>query len=148
MTDRQQDNATAAETGGSARSRSPRQRAIEAYGSARERVSSAGQRAGTALDEAPLIALAGGLAAGALIAALLPRTRAEERALRPVGRRLTGTAKAAADAAREAGTSRLQELGLTKDAGIETIRSIIQGAGDAARTSAQAALGTARGKDD
>ncbi len=148
MTDRKQDNATQAEAGGSARNRSPRQRAIEAYGSARERAASAGQRAGTALDEAPLIALAGGLAAGALIAALLPRTRAEEDALRPVGRRLTGTAKAAADAAREAGTSRLQELGLTKDAGIETIRSIIQGAGDAARTSAQAALSTARGKDD
>ena len=148
MTERQQDNATQAEPGHTGQNRSPRERAIEAYDSARDRVSSAGQRAGTALDEAPLIALAGGLAAGALIAALLPRTRAEEKALRPVGRRLTGTAKAAADAAREAGTSRLQELGLTKDAGIETIRSIIQGAGDAARTSAQAALSTARGKDE
>ena len=32
----------------------PRQRAIDAYGSARERVSGAGRRAGDALDEAPL----------------------------------------------------------------------------------------------
>ena len=46
---------------------SARQRAIEAYDGARDRVSDT-------LGEAPLIALAGGIAAGALIAALLPRT--------------------------------------------------------------------------
>ena len=129
-----------------------RQRAIEAYDTARGRVSSAGRRvgdrAGTALDEAPLIALAGGLAAGALIAALLPRTRTEEDALRPVGRRLKDTAKAAAAAARDAGSSRLEELGLTKEAGVDTLRSILKGAGDAARTSAQAALSTARQKGE
>ncbi len=48
------------------------------------------------IDDAPLIALAGGLAAGALIAALLPRTDAETRALRPVGKRIRGTARDAA----------------------------------------------------
>ena len=52
--------------------RSRRQRAIEAYGSARGRASDT-------LNEAPLIALAGGIAAGALIAALLPRTRTGPR---------------------------------------------------------------------
>jgi len=50
----------------------PRQRAIDAYEGARE-------RAAGSLSEAPLLALAGGLAAGALIAALLPRTKAETR---------------------------------------------------------------------
>ena len=68
-------------------------------------------RAGDALDEAPLIALAGGLAAGALIAALLPRTRTEERLVRPVANRAKETAKSAARAAKEAGSSRLNELG-------------------------------------
>jgi hypothetical protein len=128
-------------------SRSARERAIEAYDGARDRVAGAGQKAGDALTQAPLIALAGGLAAGALIAALLPKTRREEELLRPVGKRLTGTARAAADAAREAGTQRLEELGLTRDAGIDTIRSILKGAGEAAKTSAQAAVGTVRGKD-
>ena len=128
-------------------SRSARQRAIEAYDGARDRVAGAGRKATDTLTEAPLIALAGGLAAGALIAALLPKTRTEEKMLRPVGKRLTGTARAAADAAREAGTQRLEELGLTRDAGVDTIKSILKGAGDAAKTSAQAAVGTVRGKD-
>ena len=62
-----------------------RQRAIEAYESALDGVSGAGRRAATGLGEAPLIALAGGLAAGALIAALLPRT-SERSAARPPDR--------------------------------------------------------------
>lgn len=134
------------ETGPSPR-QTPRQRAIEAYDSARDRVAGAGRKAGDTFNEAPLIALAGGLAAGALIAALLPKSKAEQKLLGPVGERLTGTAKAAADAAREAGSQRLEELGLTRDAGVDTIKSILKGAGDAARTSAQAAIGTVRGKD-
>jgi hypothetical protein len=96
------------------------------------------------LEEAPLIAIAGGLAAGALIAALLPRTQAETKALRPVGKRLTDTAKAAAATAKDTGTQRLAELGLTPERGKETLRSILDGVTDAAKTSAQAALSTAR----
>ena len=119
-------------------SASRRQRAIEAYGSART-------RANDALDEAPLIALAGGLAAGALIAALLPRTRTEERLVRPVANRAKETAKTAAQAAKEAGRSRLDELGLTPDKGKDAVRTLLDGARDAARASAQAAAGSVRG---
>ena len=60
-----------------------RQRAIEAYDGARDSVAGAGRRATDGIDEAPLIALAGGLAAGALLAALLPRTESETRAAAP-----------------------------------------------------------------
>lgn len=122
----------------------PRQRAIEAYGSARERVSDAGRRATDTLQEAPLIALAAGLAAGAAIAALLPRTRAEEKALKPVTDRARETARTAYQAAKDAGRGRLDELGLTPERGSETVRSIIEGATDAARASAQAAFGSVR----
>ncbi|MEO6360088.1 MAG: hypothetical protein ABIO43_05890 [Sphingomicrobium sp.] len=122
-----------------------RKRALTALGSARDSVADARQRTAERLDEAPLIALAGGLAAGALIAALLPRTDTETKALRPVGKRLTETAKAAAAAAKDAGTQRLSELGLTSERGSETLRSIFEGASDAAKMSAQAALGAARG---
>ena len=104
-------------------------------------------RASDNIDEAPLLALAGGLAAGMLLAALLPRTEAEKRALQPVGDKLTGTAKAAASAAKEAGQSRLAELGLTPEKGRETLRSIFEGAGDAAKTSAQAALDAAKARE-
>lgn len=116
-----------------------RQRAIEAYGNART-------RANDALDEAPLIALAGGLAAGALIAALLPRTRTEERLVRPYANRAKDTARSAAQAAKEAGRDRLNELGLTPDRGKDAVRSIIDGAREAARASAQAAAGSVRGE--
>jgi hypothetical protein len=54
-------------------------------------------------------------------------------------------AKSAAQAAKEAGRGRLSELGLTPDKGKEAVRSIIDGAREAARASAQAAAGTVRG---
>ncbi len=127
MTDRDSDN-------------SMRSRAIEAY-------DGAGKRATDGIDEAPLVALAAGLAAGALLAALLPRTQSETRLLRPAADKLTDTAKAAAEAAREAGTSRLAELGLTREKGAETLRSIFEGAGEAANASAQAALSAARTRE-
>ena len=122
-------------------------RAKDAYDGARQTASDAGRRASDGIDEAPLIALAGGLAVGALLAALLPRSESEKRALRPVGEKLSGTAKAAASAAKEAGQSRLAELGLTPEKGRETMRSLFEGASDAAKTSAQAALSTARERE-
>ena len=124
-----------------------RQRAIEAYDGARDSVAGAGRRATEGIDEAPLIALAGGLAAGALLAALLPRTKTEAELVRPAADRLTDTAKVAAAAAKEAGQSRLSELGLTPEKGREALRSIFEGASDAAKTSAQAALSAARERE-
>jgi glutamate-1-semialdehyde aminotransferase len=121
-----------------------RQRAIEAYDSARDGVAGAGRKAAGTLNEAPLIALAGVAAAGALVAALLPRTKAETEALRPALRRVRKTARAAIDAARETGSGRLNELGITRDKGEETIRSLFEGVTDAAKASGQAALDAAK----
>ena len=118
-------------------SATPRQRAIEAYDDARERVSDT-------LGEAPLIALAGGIAAGALIAALLPRTRTETQLVRPTARRVKDTARAAFEAAKETGAERLDELGLSREKGEATIRSLLEGVTDAAKASGQAALDAAR----
>src|SRR3954471_11922201 len=90
------------------------------------------------LSEAPLIALAGGLAAGALIAALLPRTQAETRAVRPTARRVKDTARTAFKAAKDTGSSKRSEAGSTREKGEDTIRSLFQGVSDAARASANA----------
>lgn len=119
---------------------SPRQRAIEAYENARD-------RAVDTLGEAPLLVLAGGIAAGALIAALIPRTEAETRAIRPTARRLKDTAKAAFNAARDTGSDRLDDLGLSRDKGEETIRNLLSGLTDAAKASANAAYQAARNAD-
>jgi hypothetical protein len=116
---------------------SPRQRAIEAYESARGRTVGA-------LAEAPLLALAGGIAAGALIAALLPRTDAESRLVRPTARRVKNSARAAFEAARDTGSQRLDEMGLNRQKGEATIRNLLDGLTDAARASANAAADAVR----
>lgn len=120
-------------------SSSPRQRAIEAYESARG-------RATDTLGEAPLLALAGGIAAGALIAALLPRTQTETRLIRPTARRVKDSARAAVSAARDTGTQRLDELGINRSKGEETVRSLLDGLTEAARASATAAMDAVRNK--
>lgn len=140
--DRQQQSSNRQES----RTDAVREKALDAYDGARESVSNAGRRASDGIDQAPLIALGAGLAAGALIAALLPRTQAEEKLLGPVGDKLSERAKAAAEAARDAGKSRLQELGLTPDAARDKVREVADGISDAAKTSAQAAAGAAKGR--
>jgi hypothetical protein len=127
------DQDTSADTG----TTSPRQRAIEAYESARNRTTDT-------LSEAPLLALAGGIAAGALIAALLPRTEAETRLVRPTARRVRQSARAAYEAARDTGSQRLDEMGLNREKGEETIRGLLDGLSDAARASANAAVDAVR----
>jgi hypothetical protein len=117
-----------------------RQRAIEAYESARD-------RAADTLGEVPLLALAGGIAAGALIAALLPRTDAETRAIRPTARRVKDSARAAFSAAKDTGTQRLDELGLSREKGEQTIRNLLDSVTEAAKASANAALDATRKSD-
>jgi ElaB/YqjD/DUF883 family membrane-anchored ribosome-binding protein len=124
-----------------------RERAIEAYDSARERAAEAGTKARDGIGQAPFLALGGGLALGALLAALLPKTKTEDKLLGRYGEKITGGAKAAADAAREAGREKLTELNITRDAGTNAVQSLFKGLGDAARVSGEAALGAVRKKD-
>ena len=130
-----QSSSTATDQGGIAAS--ARQRAIDTYESARERTVDT-------LSEAPFIAIAGGLAAGALIAALLPRTETETRLARPTARRVKESARAAFEAARDTGSQHLDELGLSRQKGEETIRNLLDGLTDAARASANAAADAVR----
>ena len=120
---------------------SARERAISSYENARDRASGS-------IEEAPLLALAGGLAAGALLAALLPVSRREQELLGPVAGRAKERAADAVSAAKEAGQQRLDELGLNRDKGSETIRSLLEGASDAAKASAQAAVSALRGQPE
>jgi len=131
----EQDNDRTADEG----SASPRQRAIEAYDSARG-------RAVDTLGEAPLLALAGGIAAGALIAALLPRTQAESRLIRPTAKRVKDTARAAFEAARDTGKKNFDDLGYTRAKGEESFQNFLQGLKDTARASADAAVEAVRNK--
>ena len=136
MMARQQTNRS---NGGNTAQPSARERAVDAYDSARERTLER-------VEGSPLLALGGGLAFGALLAALLPKTRTEERLLGPVGGRITDTARSAAGAAKEAGREKLAELNITRDAGRGAVQSLVDGITEAARTSSKAALEAARNK--
>ena len=135
MTDQPTTTAEQTQDGGA------RQRAIEAYEGVRDRTTDT-------LGQAPLLALAGGLAAGALIAALLPRTETESRLVRPTARRVKKTASAAMDAARDTGSQRLGDMGLNRSKGEETIRKLLDDLTETAKASASAALDAARKAND
>lgn len=103
-----------------------RQTAAEAYESARARTRAAvtttrdtvrdvGQRTIDGLETNPVAAVIGGLAIGAVVAALLPKTRREEELLGSAGRKLNDTAREAIVAAREAGRKELDEIGISRD---------------------------------
>jgi hypothetical protein len=72
--------------------------------------------------EAPLVALAGGLAVGAVIGALLPRTNRERELLSGVGERVADGARGAVETAREATVAKVAELG--KAAVNETVHTL------------------------
>jgi hypothetical protein len=135
------DDDTTAHGGGEINSgRSARERAIDAFDGARENV-------GGALAEAPLLVLAGGIAAGAVIAALLPRTQGEKRLVKPYARRAKDSARAAFKAARDTGKERFDELGYTREKGQEQLRNLLDSLKDTAKASADAAAAAVRGKD-
>ncbi|HEX8621958.1 MAG TPA: hypothetical protein VF718_08285 [Allosphingosinicella sp.] len=129
---------------------SARERTAAAYAAAREKAGSAyesaGRRAGEGIDSNPIAAVVGGLAVGAIVAALLPRTRREDEMLGSAGRRVNEAAREAARAAREAGKGQLDELGLSRDGLKSRIDEFTGRAVGAVKSSAGAAAGAARGK--
>jgi len=80
------------------------------YGSARDRASGAISTSRDTIDANPVVALAGGLAIGAILGALLPTSRREQELLGEVGSRVNETAKDVANTAMEAGRSQVDEL--------------------------------------
>jgi ElaB/YqjD/DUF883 family membrane-anchored ribosome-binding protein len=88
-----------------------RNRTSAAYSAARERAGNVGQKTAEGIDSAPMVAIAGGLALGALLGALLPRSSREEELLRPVGQKLSETARGAIDSARETARDQIGDLG-------------------------------------
>jgi hypothetical protein len=110
--------------------RSARERTSAAYSAVRERAGAVSQRTAESLDAAPMAAVIGGLALGAIAAALLPRTRREEELLGSVGRRINDSARDAVRAARDAGRDQLD--GFT-DRAVSALRSSAGAAADSVR---------------
>jgi ElaB/YqjD/DUF883 family membrane-anchored ribosome-binding protein len=123
---------------------SGRDKASDAYSAAREKARSAGKSAADGLENNPIVALLGGLAVGAVIGALLPRTEREAKALGAVGEKVRGAASEAVEAAKSAGRDKLDELGLSKDHARDAMKSLLDGAIAAAGSAGAAALDSAK----
>lgn len=119
-------------------------RAGDTAGSSREAVRDAAHQAGDFVDTNPLGVLAGGLALGALVGALVPRSEREKQILAPMGKKIGTAAVAALAAAKEAGRGELEELGLTKDGAKEQAKSLLQGVATAASNAGSAAAEAGR----
>ena len=87
-----------------------RERTSALYGSARERASGAVSTSRDTIDANPVVAIAGGLAIGAVLGAMLPTSRREQELLGDVGSRVNDTAKGVASQAMEAGRTQVDEL--------------------------------------
>ena len=91
------------------------------------------------LNGNPLGILVGGLALGAIVGAIIPRSQREKELLAPIGKRVNATAAAAITAAKEAGRAELGELGLSRSAAKDQVRSVFEGLSKAAATAGSAA---------
>lgn len=116
-----------------------RTRANNAYSTAQAGVKRAGAKAGQQLDENPLAFLVGGIALGALIGSLLPRTQQEVKTLGATGRKINKAAGNAAQAAKSAGKKKLDALGISKDAAKKQAQSLLKSVSAAANEAGTAA---------
>jgi ElaB/YqjD/DUF883 family membrane-anchored ribosome-binding protein len=138
-----------------------RKKVTAAYGSGKERAetavkrvrqnsakvsSSAKTKTSESLEKNPIAALVGGLAIGAIAAALLPKTKRESELLGKTSNKLRSTASTAAKAARDAGKEQLEALGLNGNAVRDQLRGVIEKVGQAASTASKAATDAVRKK--
>lgn len=123
---------------------SARYKASALADSARDTAELARLRTADGVDANPVAALIGGLALGALAAAVLPRTRREDELLGLVGSKINDKARTAANAAVEAGQSKLDELGISKDTAMDKARALAQSAADVVKETATAAASGAK----
>lgn len=121
-----------------------RERTSDAYGTAREKASQAKRATADGIEGNPLAALIGGIAAGVLVGALLPRTKREEEALGPIANKLTEAARTAAAAARDAGKQTLDEMGVNREAARGQVEKLVDTAVKAASSAGTAAADSVR----
>lgn len=120
-------------------------KANELLGSARTTATQVSQKTADGIDASPVAALIGGLALGALAAAVLPRTRREDEMFGDIGGRINDTARNAAQAAKDAGRDKLDELGINKDAALDKAKELAQSVSGVVKESATAAASSVKG---
>jgi ElaB/YqjD/DUF883 family membrane-anchored ribosome-binding protein len=140
------DRASAARGYTSETLRSARDRTSDYASRARVRAGDARRYASDSYDANPLTGALVGIAAGALLGLLLPRTRREDELLGETRDRLADAAKSAARAASDTARRQLDEMGVNADAAKAKLGEIGQQAKEVARTAGQAAASEAKAR--
>jgi ElaB/YqjD/DUF883 family membrane-anchored ribosome-binding protein len=107
----------------------------------------AGDQTTQTIDKNPLAIVAGGIAIGAIVGMLLPKTEREKKILGKAGKAVNDTAKRAAEAAKNVGKARVDELGLNADNVRDQFRDLVNKASEAVKAAGQAAADEARKRD-
>ncbi len=104
-------------------------------------------KSGDSIDKNPLAIVLGGMAIGAIVGALLPRTEREVKMMGKTGKKLNKKAKKIAAAAKDAGKSKVDSLGFNSDAIRDQFRDLVGKAAEAVKAAGQAASEAAKTKD-
>lgn len=99
------------------------------------------------IDKNPLAIVLGGIAIGAIVGALLPRTERETKVLGKAGKKLNKKARKMAEAAKAAGVGQADMLGLNGEAVRVQFRELVSKAAVAVRAAGQAATEAAKDKN-
>jgi len=135
-----------------------REKAAEAYEKGREAAARGVQQSrdiahnvaiktNDGIDKNPLAIVLGGIALGAIVGALLPRTERETKIMGKAGKKLNKKAKEMAKAAKAAGKEQVDSLGLNGDAVREQFRDLVSKAALAVKAAGEAAKAEAAKKD-
>ena len=135
-----------------------REKAAEAYEKGREAAARGVQQSrdmahnvaiktGDGIDKNPLAIVLGGIAIGAIVGALLPRTERETKLMGKTGKKLNKKAKEMAKAAKAAGKEQVDNLGLNADAVRDQFRDLVSKAALAVKAAGEAATAEAKKKD-
>jgi ElaB/YqjD/DUF883 family membrane-anchored ribosome-binding protein len=116
-----------------------RTRSTEAMTSTKAGARAAADKTVNSIEQNPLVALVGGLAIGAIAAALLPRTRQEDQAVGNIGTKVRETAASAVKTAKQTGKDQLDALGVNSGAAKDQMRDLIGKITSAATSAATAA---------
>jgi ElaB/YqjD/DUF883 family membrane-anchored ribosome-binding protein len=135
-----------------------RKKAADAYGiskeaatrgvqTSKELASRAAIKSGDTLDNNPIAMVIGGIALGAIIGALLPKSGREEQILSKTGKKFNGKIRDVAAAAKEAGKDKIDSLGINKDFARDQFRDLVGKATEAIKAAGQAASDVASKRD-
>jgi ElaB/YqjD/DUF883 family membrane-anchored ribosome-binding protein len=151
-------NISAARTKTDATAKSAKQKAARAYDksidvasrgvqNSKQYASKAAAKSADSIDKNPLALVVGGIALGAILGALLPRSDKEEKLLGKAGSKLNKKAREVTLAAKDAGREKIENLGINKDNAREQFRDLVSKASQAVVAAGKAASNAVRNQD-